>query len=287
MEFVAVDVETANADRSSICQIGIACFENGRLSNGWKSLVNPEDYFDAVNISLHGIDEHTVRFSPTWREIYPLVAAFTQGKIVVSHSKFDDVALHRACHRATISMWECQWLDSVRVVRRAWPKFSKSGYGLANLAQQFGIDYQAHDALEDARCAGEIVVRAVIESGLTLDEWLVRARQPIYPFDPSRTDLEPNPNGPLYGEVMAFTGALGAVTRAEAMVLASTAGCQVAKSVTKKTTLLVVGDQDVRKLAGHQKSGTHRKAEEQILRGGRILIISEADFLRMVTDPNG
>jgi len=43
MNFVAIDVETANSDMASICQIGIAKFENGILVEEWVSLVNPED----------------------------------------------------------------------------------------------------------------------------------------------------------------------------------------------------------------------------------------------------
>ena len=35
MNFLAIDIETANADYSSICQIGIAEFENGQVVNSW------------------------------------------------------------------------------------------------------------------------------------------------------------------------------------------------------------------------------------------------------------
>ena len=45
MNFVAVDVETANSDRASICQIGIAVFKDGKLADEWVSLINPEDHF--------------------------------------------------------------------------------------------------------------------------------------------------------------------------------------------------------------------------------------------------
>jgi DNA polymerase-3 subunit epsilon len=54
MDFVALDVETANADSSSICQIGLATFEDGCLVDEWSTLVNPEDYFDPFNVSIHG-----------------------------------------------------------------------------------------------------------------------------------------------------------------------------------------------------------------------------------------
>lgn len=46
-------------------------------------------------------------------------------------------------------------------------------------------------------------------------------------------------------------------------------------------TLLVVGNQDVRKLAGQERSSKHRKAEELINGGQKIRIISESDFQRI------
>ncbi len=48
--FVVVDVETANHNLSSICQIGIASFREGALNSSWESLVNPEDHFEPINM---------------------------------------------------------------------------------------------------------------------------------------------------------------------------------------------------------------------------------------------
>jgi DNA polymerase-3 subunit epsilon len=64
--------------------------------------------------------------------------------------------------------------------------------------------------------------------------------------------------------------------------MAAKVGCEVAPGVTKKTTILVVGDQDIKKLAGHEKSSKHRKAEELALAGKRIRIIQESDFQELV-----
>jgi DNA polymerase-3 subunit epsilon len=52
--------------------------------------------------------------------------------------------------------------------------------------------------------------------------------------------------------------------------------------MTSQTTLLVVGDQDIRKLAGHEKSSKHRKAEELITKGQSIRILRESDFKELV-----
>jgi DNA polymerase-3 subunit epsilon len=288
MEFVAIDVETANADLSSICQIGIASFSNGELVEGWVSLINPEDYFCPVNISIHGIDEYQVKDAPTWANVLPQIAARLQDKIVVSHTPFDRLALARACDRANLTVCACTWLDSARVVRRAWPEFAKSGYGLSNVAAHFDIEYKAHDALEDARCAGLLLLRAVAATGLSPEEWLTRVTQPIYPTTQVQGShkRDGNPDGALFGEVLVFTGSLS-LPRHEAADLAAKSGCRVDDGVSKHTTMLVVGDQDMRRLAGHEKSSKHLKAEQLIGNGQSIRILGESDFLRIVMRSNG
>ena len=77
--------------------------------------------------------------------------------------------------------------------------------------------------------------------------------------------------------MLVFTGALK-IPRSEAAEMAARIGCYVDQGVNKKTTLLVVGDQDVRKLAGHRKSTKLRKAEDLISKGQTIRILRETDF---------
>jgi DNA polymerase-3 subunit epsilon len=217
-----------------------------------------------------------VESSPRWFQIYPTLAGLLQEKIVVTHTAFDRVAAHKACHLATIEEANCQWLESARVGRRAWTRFGRSGYGLASLAAQLDIQYIAHNALEDARCAGEIVLRAIQESGLNLSQWLVRVNQPVF-ADHELSEYSPNVAGPLVGETLVFTDTL-ALTRHEAAALAAQAGCAIGEGVTKHTTILVVGDQDRWKLAGYEKSAKHRKAEALIAKGQQIRILPEGDF---------
>jgi DNA polymerase-3 subunit epsilon len=70
MRFVAIDVETANPDLASICQVGVVTFENGSVVGTWQQLINPEDYFDPWNVSIHGITESTVKDSPTLPDLF-------------------------------------------------------------------------------------------------------------------------------------------------------------------------------------------------------------------------
>jgi DNA polymerase III subunit epsilon len=179
--------------------------------------------------------------------------------------------------------------DSARVARRTWSQFARKGYGLVNVCDSLGYQFTPHDALEDAKAAGNILIAAVAKTNLTLDEWLVRVRKPIVLGEGSSGEAvrrAGNPEGQLAGEVLVFTGALS-IPRKDAADMAAEVGCQVDPGVTKATTLLVVGDQDVRKLAGREVSSKQRKAEELIKKGQSIRILRESDFRQLVVLARG
>ena len=280
--FVAVDFETANEDFASICQVGLAEFGENYVE-GFCMLVNPDDYFSGINVAIHGITEEDVSSEPTFPEIYDRLARALTGNIVVCHTHFDRVALHQVCQKYSLPVPECTWLDTARVVRRCWPEqFARTGYGLSNVASFHGIQYKCHNALEDARCAGEILLKAIDQGGLSIDEWIDRVTHAIDMEHDSRKTVhrDGNPDGTLYSEVLVFTGSL-LEPRQFAADRAAVAGCRVDPGVTKHTTLLVVGNQDVRLLAGKEKSSKHVKAEELIAKGQQLRIITERDFLEI------
>lgn len=284
MRFVAIDVETANADMASICAVGAATFEHGRLSSEWYSLVDPDDYFDPVNVSIHGIGENSVFGAPAYKDVSDTIERLLFGATVVTHTHFDRVAMHQAAHRWAIEAPRCTWLDSARVARRTWSECASSGYGLADVCKRIGYEFRHHNALEDAKAAGQILLAAMTVTGLDLEGMLGRVRQPIdlnSSSSGSAIKRDGNPDGLLFGEVVVFTGALE-IPRREAADLAAAIGCEVAQGVTKATTLLVVGDIDVKRLAGHEKSSKHRKAEELMAKGLPIRIIRETDFRELV-----
>jgi DNA polymerase-3 subunit epsilon len=90
-----------------------------------------------------------------------------------------------------------------------------------------------------------------------------------------------NPDGSLFGETIVFTGALS-IERAQAAQMVAMAGCKVVDSVSKKITILVVGDQDLRLTNRREKSTKHRKVEAMIEEGTPIRVVRESDSLMMV-----
>ena len=281
--FTAIDVETANPDMSSICSIGAARYEDDRLLEEWVSLINPQDCFSPINIAIHGIREDDVKGARGFGDVLNELRDMLNECVVVHHTHFDRTAMAQAARRWDVDIPHCTWLDSARVARRVWTELSRRGYGLANVCDLIGYEFDHHNALEDAKAAGQVIIAAMEITGLALPDLIGRAAAPLAlqihsSGNPSR---EGNPDGVLFGETIVFTGALNLV-RAEAASLAASTGCNVDRNVTSKTTVLVVGDTDIRKLAGHGKSSKHRKAEGLIEQGIPIRIVGETDFMAMV-----
>lgn len=201
-------------------------------------------------------------------------------QICVCHTHFDRVSLFRAFEKNSLKHFNITWLDSARVARRTWEECAWSGYGLANVCKIIGHEFKHHDALEDAKASGQVILAALDKTGMDIESWLSRVNKPI-DLNTSPINREGNPEGELFGETIVFTGAL-IIPRAEASVLASSIGCAVGSGVTKKTTILVVGDQDTTKLAGKNKSSKHIKAETLISKGQKIRVLKESDFVELV-----
>ncbi len=281
MDFVAIDVETANADFSSICQIGIVRYADGALSEGWGTYVNPEDFFHLFNIGIHGIDESVVQDAPKLYELADKIYDYLDKKVVISHTHFDRAAVNQAFSKYELRPPEPVWLDSARVARRTWEKFAWSGWALSNVCREIGYEFRCYDALEDAKAAAVVFLTAMKCSGLDINGWLKRVGQPIDPDHIQSIKQHGNPEGSLYGNNVVFTGAL-AISRREAAEMAARIGCNVQTEVNRETTMLVVGNQDIGRLAGHEKSSKHRKAESLIMQGQHIRVLRESDFRHLV-----
>jgi DNA polymerase-3 subunit epsilon len=275
MNYLVLDLETANPDCASICQIGIVKVENGETIETISHLIDPQDRFDHWNIKVHGIRPDHVAGCPTFGELLPQIAPLLEGQIIVTHGSFDRTAITKACTKYSLPVLEASWLDNQSVVRRTWPQFSRKGYSLGNLASHFGIEFQHHDALQDAIATADIFRRALAESGRTASEWASAIgsrglqRAPILQHGASE--------GPFAGKTLVFTGRMQ-VARQEAVRLAAARGFAVAGAVSPATTMLCVGENE-----GAGKSSKQREAERLIAGGHPLSILTEAEFWRLLS----
>lgn len=179
MRYIALDVETANADRSSICSIGFAEFSQGQPTCVWYSLINPQQHFDWKNVSIHGLTEDHVTDAPTFADVLPELRRYLNGEIVFSHMPFDRTAMTAACVRARQPDLACTWADSAKLARRVWDQCRSSGYGLKPVCEIIGFEFAHHNALEDALASGMIVAAAARRTGLDVEGMLRLQGRPL------------------------------------------------------------------------------------------------------------
>lgn len=282
MDFIAIDIETANSDMSSICQIGLVKYSNGKIIDTWVTLVNPNDYFDARNIGIHGITEADCKGAPSFEDVFPILDKYINGGVVAHHMPFDRVSINKTITKYDLPILDTQWLDTAKLARRTWLEVKDRGYGLKNLATNIiGYEFKHHDALEDAKACAVVLCEAMKISNISLDEVITKVSYRVSKSSSKAIPKDGNPDGSLFGENLVFTGSLE-IPRKDASIMASELGCSVKSGVTKSTTMLVVGDQDLTKLAGKHKSSKHLKAELLITNGQLIRIMKESDFKLML-----
>jgi DNA polymerase-3 subunit epsilon len=273
--FVAVDVETANYNRGSICQIAIVEFIDGEIVSEWSALVDPDEAFNSGNIEIHGITPEDVVGSPTIGELAGEIRKRLIGRLVVSHTMFDQEALSIALPEVANGL---EWADSCEAARRAWSWMPT--HRLAYLAEELGITFKHHDALEDARTAGFVMLAASQNDASAMRRsTTVRAtphQKSPRGFSAKIKSRNGNPHGTLAGEVIVMTGTMW-TSRNRVATEAAAAGCNVRRELTKSTTILVVGSDS----AGPSKL---RKADQLIADGQQLRVMCYTEFQALLSE---
>lgn len=149
---VAVDVETPNGRDAAICQIGIVVAEYGEIVKTESYLVDPEVPFDPVNISIHGITPAAVSGAPNFPTLWPRIAEYFTGSVVVAHNAaFDLGMIADTLERYGIPVPPITYCCTVQMARRRFARETYGSYRLDTLCVAFDIPLESHhDALCDA-----------------------------------------------------------------------------------------------------------------------------------------
>lgn len=183
MNFVAIDFETANNRRSSACSVAVVEVRQGKIYDSFYSLIRPPQLdFNYTNIKIHGITPADVREKPKLPELWPSLRSHLEDKIVIAHNASFDMGVLKDCldeyHLPGASFQHC---CSVGIARRVWPDLPN--HKLGTLGDYFHIDFQHHNALDDARTCAAVVLMAAKECGAkTLCELLNKIKMPLKAF---------------------------------------------------------------------------------------------------------
>lgn len=162
MNFISIDFETANEKRYSPCAIGIVVADEEGIIDEFYSLINPLMPFNSNNIYVHGITERDVKNAPTFTEIWPTLSKYLDSQLVVAHNaSFDMSVLRNTLDHFELPYPEMDYLCTVKIAQKTWPQLEN--HKLNTLAAYHGILFEHHHALEDARVAAKVFMKAMKE----------------------------------------------------------------------------------------------------------------------------
>ncbi len=176
MEFIAIDFETATADRNSACEIGLTWVKDlvVRKTRSW--LIKPKcyPYFSPHNIAVHGIHPHEVANAPDLPAFWKEFGHVFEGRTIIAHNASFDMSVLRSTLTAYgIPNPSLKYLCSYQLAKRAWP--TASAYDLKTLCRMLSLDLSHHRAGDDSRAAAEVFIRAAHMLGAsTFEEMLAR-----------------------------------------------------------------------------------------------------------------
>ncbi|HQY04813.1 MAG TPA: 3'-5' exonuclease [Lacunisphaera sp.] len=156
--FTAIDFETANYGRNSICQVGLVRVERGIVTSELSLLVRPPDnYFRQDFTEIHGIAPTDTANAPTFAEVWPRMEPLIKGQRLVAHNgpSFDFNVLRQTLAHYGLSEPVFEGICTYRIYRD----------NLAALCQKFGIGLDHHDALSDARACAALYLRSLGATG--------------------------------------------------------------------------------------------------------------------------
>lgn len=305
MKFIAIDFETANAERSSPCEIGLVKVENFSIIERKSFLIKPmNNYFDFYNTYLHGIDESMVENEPEFDKIYEsLKQDFENYPILAHNASFDISVLRHTLDLYQLEYPETEYSCTYQMAREALQGLFS--FKLDAVCKHFGIDLKHHRALSDAEACAEIALRLFDERGISQFEDIsqkfnLRVGKLLKGgYKPSAvkssssghkiSDLEFDntnfkPDNPFFYQTVVFTGTLQSMVRKEAQIKVLEIGGKCGKDVTSNTNFLIIGEQDYQKFGKGFKSSKMKKAEKYLSEGKTIELLTEGQFLEMINN---
>lgn len=149
--FTAIDFETAQPKRHSICQIGLVRIENGIIKHTINQLVCPPDnYYSYYNTDIHGISAAHTRNAPSFVQVWHQIQPYIHNQTVVAHNGAFDFS----CLAQTLAHYG---IAPPTYTQQCTYKIYKKD--LKTLCREHRIVLNHHDALSDAMACAELYGR--------------------------------------------------------------------------------------------------------------------------------
>lgn len=156
--FAAIDFETANGQRTSVCSVGVVVVRDGEIAERYYSLIRPvPNYYLVACTRIHGLtrsDTDGERLFPeVWSDVTPMIGDMP---LIAHFSRFDE-----GCLRAVMRYYGMAW-PGYQFFCTCTASRVRFGHRLPNhklntVAAHVGYDLaNHHHALADAEACAHI-----------------------------------------------------------------------------------------------------------------------------------
>ena len=160
-DFAAIDFETANGSRSSVCSVGVVIVRGREVVDRFYSLIYPEpDYFTYWTTQVHGLTIDDVEGAPLFPDVWRQIAPKIEGLPLVAHnSPFDEGCLKAAFRTYGMDYPGYRFYCPCRASRAKLGK-RLPNHQLQTVAAYCGYDLtKHHHALADAEACAAIALQ--------------------------------------------------------------------------------------------------------------------------------
>lgn len=290
-DYVVIDLETTGLDYEfdDIIEISGIRYQNGQETARYEQLVHIEYPLPSFITDLTGISNDMLVGCPNISQAISEFSLFLGPDIIIGHNiNFDMHFLSVAYNRHLNRTLENKCIDTMRISRKVIPELSH--HRLCDIAGYYGVPYEgAHRSSVDCEITNacyQIMRNAILSSYTETDfQALFTPHPKINKANAKNIQATVDnfdPDHPLYGKNVVFTGALSQMTRAEAMQIVANCGGICANGVTKNTNYLVVGTSDYISATGGKKTSKMLKVEQLRAKGYDVSTISEKTFFDFI-----
>ena len=159
-DFAAIDFETANYERTSVCSVGIVVVRDGMIVDSFYSLIQPEpNYYKYWCTQVHGLCREDTENAPVFPDVWAKIEPLIEGLPLVAHNRpFDESCLKAVFRCYQMDYPDYEFYDTLTASRRLLPDLENHQLDTVAAACGFPMEHH-HYALADAEACAHIAIK--------------------------------------------------------------------------------------------------------------------------------
>ena len=289
------DIEVLNQDPASICAIGIVELIDGEITSTYYSLIKPKNLsYDAYRYKVHQIKPKSLYKEKTFSEVWQEIHHYFEESIVVSHDIQGDMMNLRAAFKQNRIPYPHLYMSCTNVLAHlVYPHLHK--YNVKELSLMIGFNFQAHQALDDAKACAQILIEMLKHEDcstitalhqkfrLEFGEMKENYYRNIISAEiaPQLLEMNERTDSLLYHQSVCFTGKLSMPKEILEEKTKQMSGLP-SHQVSTQTNYLVIGKEGYHKVRFGKENKKVKKALQLMKQGQDLKIIHENEYLKLL-----